>query len=130
MFAFFQQRHVRAPSLALERALAAHALPPGLTPSSLRVLETAGNYAGRPVHFLLVFDPLRAGELGVAVHGAADLEGHPDLVLASGHREQDGSILLKPPAGRAEASAPSRQRADRSTHADDESVVFPVERST
>src|SRR5438270_3740262 len=99
MFEFLRRSRVHRPSPELERALATRGLPPGMDASTLSVVESRGTYAGRGVTYLLVFDPVRASERAVPVRGARDLEAHADLVLASGHREHDGSVVLNTRVG-------------------------------
>ncbi len=124
MFGFLQRSQVHGPSPALRHALAAHGLPPGMPPESLSVVESRGQYAGRGVTYLQVFDAVRAAERGVAVHRSADLEPYPDLVLATGRLESDGSVVLNEVQG-GSVPAPTRVRADRAVHGDDERFVFP-----
>ena len=125
MFAFLRRSGVHRPSPAIQRALAARELPPGMDPSTLRVVESRGTYAGRGVTYLLVFDLLRARELGVAVDTARDLEARADLVIAIGHVEQDGSVVLNTPVASGSVPAPLREQADRAAHGEDDAVVFP-----
>lgn len=128
MFAFLRRSPVHPPSPAIRAALAARGLPPGMDPSTLRVFEVRGSYSGRGVTNLLVFDPIRTDELGLTVRDARDLAANPELVLASGHVEQDGSVVLHP-SDAPEPAAPSREAADRADHREDESIVFPNGRS-
>ena len=125
MFAFLRRSPVHHPSLALQAALAARGLPPGMDPSTLRVVEGRGSYAGRGVTYVLVFDPVRTDELGLSVRGARDLAGQPDLVLAAGHVEQDGSVVLHHEDVTTSPAAGPRQPADRADHLEDEAIVFP-----
>lgn len=52
--------------------------------------------------------------------GYADLDGHPDLVLGSGHIEADGAVVLSKRDRPSLANPPFRTEADRSVHGDDE----------
>jgi hypothetical protein len=96
-----------------------------MDPPTLRVVQSSGTYAGRGVTYLLVFDPVRAEERGIVVRGARDLEVHADLVLASGHVEHDGSVVLNSSSASRAVPAPLRERADRAAHTADEALVFP-----
>jgi hypothetical protein len=74
--------------------------------TSVAILEKRGDYSGRRVTFFSAFEP-----------------AHRDVVLASGHVEQDGTVVVN---GRreAEGNTPARQATNRATHADDEHLVF------
>ena len=129
MFAFLRRSPVHRPSPAIQAALATRGLPPGMDPSTLRVVEQRGSYAGRGVTSLLVFDPVRANEHGLTVREVRDLAEHPDLVLAVGHLEQDGTVVLHGAHAPA-VTAATRQPANRAVHGEDESIVFPNGRAT
>src|SRR5262249_52107617 len=60
------------------------------------VLEQRGSYSGRQVTYFRVFDPVRVAERTRRVQAFIDLDSHPELVLGSGHREQNGAIVLTP----------------------------------
>jgi len=106
-------------------ALISEGLPPGMQPSTLSVVEEHGSYSGRRVSYFRVFDPVRVAERGLEIRRFTDLDRHPNLIIGSGHRESDGSIVLSK-RGRAHAvEAPDRSEAARSGHPDDEQIVFP-----
>jgi hypothetical protein len=112
----------------MRRSLAASNLPPGTNLDALGVVETQGQYSGRRVTFVRVFDPARAVARAVNVftrHTYEDLNAHQDLVLRAGIIERDGTIVLFPRTPAREAVVPSRVRADRAAHTDDERFVFP-----
>ena len=94
MFNFFRKSQPAHPSAALCEALVSQGFPSGLDPLSLRVVQRRGSYAGRSVRFFRVFDPVGTTERELVVRSYADLDSHPDLVLASGHFESDGAIVL------------------------------------
>ncbi len=130
MFGFLRRSQVHQPSPGLLQALAARALPLGLDPASLGVVETRGQYSGRSVTYFQVFDPQRAAERGVLVRAAADLEAHPELVLGAGLVEHDGTVVLNAGVVSGAVPAPARQRADRANHSEDEHFVFPDQPSS
>jgi hypothetical protein len=110
----------RRPSLALQHALTKQGLPVGLLANTLRVLTTRGRYAGRAVDFFRVFDPKGAE----SVRTFSDLERRPELVMGSGHLEQDGVVSLTERVGLKSTTIPTRELADRAVHTDDEHLVF------
>jgi hypothetical protein len=70
------------------------------------VLEHGAQYSGRRVTFFRAFEP-----------------GHQDVLLASGHVERDGVVMvnrLREPPDYIAARVP----ANRANHADDERIVF------
>jgi hypothetical protein len=100
--------------------------PAELDPAMLSVVQQRGSYAGRRVTYFRVFDPARNAEQAVVIRQYTDLDACPELVVASGHIEQDGAVVL---ATRESTSTPVRTQrlgADRSAHADDEAIVFPT----
>jgi hypothetical protein len=135
MFPFKHRSGLRSPSAPLLRALETAGLPPGTDVSTLGVVESHGKYSGRKVTYFRVFDPARAAGRSADVfsnYTYNDLNAHLDLVLRSGHIEQDGAIVVnqvrpdRDETARASASdavVPSRERADRADHADDERFV-------
>jgi hypothetical protein len=60
----------------------------------LQVLERRGNYSGRKVTYFRVFDPIHVAARAVTAAAYTDLDPYPDLVLATGHLEQDGMVML------------------------------------
>src|SRR5437870_3325094 len=94
MFKMFRKSQPHRPTTALCRALVSDGLPLGMEASSLSVVEHHGSYSGRRVAYFRVFDPVRVDERALHVHGYADLDSHPDLVLGSGHVEADGAVVL------------------------------------
>jgi hypothetical protein len=126
MFGFRRKSGARSPSAAMLRALAVDGLPPERVAAlALGVVEARGSYAGRTVRYVRVFDQVRAVEGGLNVHAFGDLDRHRNLVLRSGHVEQDGTVILDWRAPSADAATPVRERADRTLRADDERFVFP-----
>jgi hypothetical protein len=131
MFSFRRRSSDRSHELpaTIRIALENDGVSPAVHPSGLRMLEQRGSYSGRSVSFFRVFDAARAAERGVHPSSFADLDAHPDLVLGSGHIEHGGAVALTTRAKREASQAPTRERADRRSHSDDERVVFPETRS-
>jgi len=127
MFTFFRKPQSSHPTKALAQALASDGLPPGMDPATLTVLEQRGSYSGRRVRYFRVFDPLRVAEQALPIHLFADLDTHPDLVLSSGHIEQDGAVVVTRTHRQNGQSVGDTVRggADRAKHGDDERFVFP-----
>jgi hypothetical protein len=126
MFDFLRKSQPKQPIAAISAALGSNGLPPGMDPATLVVLQRRGSYSSRKVNYFRVYDPVRAGERRVVVQAFSDLDGHPDLVLISGHMEQDGTVALTRRETNLQAAAtPARSQATRANHADDEQIVFP-----
>ena len=111
-------------SPALQRALTGQGAPSGLAPKSLQVLTTQGRYSNRNVSYFRVFDQLQASQRDVSIRSFRDLDSHPELIIGSGHTEHNGAMALTGRAAIGEGPAPSRERADRAAHQDDEHLVF------
>lgn len=125
MFGFMRKSGVQSPSAAISRAIESDGLPLGVAAASdLRVVESRGNYSGRKVTYIRVFDPSSAAERGVDIQAYGDLDTHPDLVLRMGHVEKDGMVVITWRAPTADAKTPNRELADRAAHGDDEQLVF------
>ena len=125
MFGFLRAPAPRSPSAAICRVIEQSGLPAWISSSSmLRVVESRGRYAGRPVLFIRVFDPVRAAEREVAVRRFSDLDAQPSLVLWSGHVERDGLVALSRRSPGLDMRTPTRVHADRTAHADDAHLVF------
>jgi hypothetical protein len=120
MFRFKRKPAVQQPSAALSRAIVASGLPPGCNDptTTFRVVERQEKYSGRKVTQVRIFDPARAEARGVAVGAYDDLDAHPDLVLWTGHVEQDGTVNITRQAAAASAAVPTRHAADLTAHAD------------
>jgi hypothetical protein len=95
MFNFFRSaqppRHL-SPGIA--HALAGTNLPAGVDATTLSMVERRGSYSGRRVKYFRIYDPARATERDLSVRTFADLDTHLDLVLGTGHTEQDGGVVL------------------------------------
>jgi len=123
MFGFTRKSGQRSPTDAVRRALESDGLPPGIADSAaLGVTESHGNYAGRKVTYIRVFDPARAAEAGLKIQTYADLDAHPNLVLRKGHVEKDGTVVITWRAPLPGAETPARQAADRAMHTDGQFV--------
>jgi hypothetical protein len=126
MFNPFRRRGVQHPAFALREALVRDGLPSGIDPSTLGVIEQHGQYAGRRVTYVRVFDAVGATAAGVQPKHFDDLESHPELVMAAGHVEQNGTVVITRRPVLMEAPMQPRDKADRAAHADDERHVFPT----
>ena len=125
MFGFLRTAAPRSPSAAICHVIEQSGLPSWIISSSmLRVVESRGRYAGRPVTFIRVFDPVRAAEREVVVQRFRDLDAQPSLVLWSGHVERDGVVALARRSPGPDLRMSTRSRADRAAHPDDERFVF------
>ena len=125
MFGFLRAPAPRSPSAAICRVIEQSGLPAWISSSSmLRVVESRGRYAGRPVLFIRVFDPVRAAEREVIVQRFRDLDAQPSLVLWSGHVERDGLVALSRRSPGLDMRTPMRSCADRTTRADGDRSVF------
>jgi hypothetical protein len=120
MFEFLHRSAPRHPSV--REALVASGVPTAANPAAVAVLNHAGSYVGRHVNFFRAFDPSTPAARTSHIQTYADLDGHAELVLGSGHVEREGQVVVY---GRqaAEGPTPSRWKADRATHADDERFV-------
>jgi hypothetical protein len=126
MFNFFRKsREPQPPSAAIASALGLNGSTGGTDLSGLAVVARRGSYSGRPVRYFRVFSPKDIGARGVSVRVFADLDGHPNLVVGSGHVERDGAVVVSARARPTATDTPGRSSADRASHADDEHYVFP-----
>ena len=125
MFDFLRTPAPRRPSAAICRVIEQSGLPAWIGSSSLlRVVESRGRYAGRPVTFIRVFDPVRAAVRAVVIQRFRDLDTQPSLVLWSGHVERDGRVTLSRRSPGLDMRTPTRVHSDRTAHADDAHLVF------
>ena len=53
-----------------------------------------GTYSARPVTHFRAFDPVKLANRAVTASKYTDLDPYPELVLAAGHLEQDGTVIL------------------------------------
>jgi hypothetical protein len=125
MFNWLRRRGTQHPGLALREALLKDGLPAGIDPATLGLLEEHGQYAGRRVTYVRVFDALRAADLGLQPLAFGDLDRHPELLVAAGHVEQNGTVVITRRPMESDAPLHARDKADRAAHADDERHVFP-----
>jgi hypothetical protein len=120
VFGFLRKPGARSPSTAIRRAIEADGLPLGIDrPSALAVVEQRGQYDGRSVTHIRIFEPAWAQALGVDVRAFRDLDPHPDLVLKSGHVERDGGVIITARAPESETGSPVLQAAERDDRAGD-----------
>ena len=125
MFNWLRRRGTQHPGVALREALLKDGLPAGIDPATLGLLEEHGQYSGRRVTYVRVFDALRAAELGLQPRAFGDLDRHPELLMAAGHVEQNGTVVITRRPVESDAPLYARDKADRAAHADDERHVFP-----
>jgi hypothetical protein len=105
------------------QALLGSGVPAELDPAMLSVVQQRGSYAGRRVTYFRVFDPARNAEQAVVIRQYTDLDACPELVVASGHIEQDGALVLARPESASTPARTERLGTHRSVHADDEGIV-------
>ena len=84
-----------------------------------------GRYAARTVCYFRVFDPARTSERGLAIRAYRDLSAHPDMLLRTGHIEQDGSVVIDHRVRSLDAAIRMQELEDRSAHAGNERFIFP-----
>ena len=106
MFRLILKSQPHSPTRALADALISDGLPPGMQASRLSVVEQHGTYSGRRVSYFRVFDPIRAAERDLRIRRFTDLDRYPNLILGSGHLEDDGSVVL---SKRGKPHPPTRQ---------------------
>ena len=104
MFNVFHRSRPRYPTI--RQALAQAGLSAATDPAKVAVLQKPGRYSGRRVTFFRAFEP-----------------GREDVLLASGHVEPEGLVVVDTRGG-PEGNVPAREPANRATHADDERLVF------
>lgn len=118
MFDFLRksnQSTAQKPAAALLQVLQASGLPPETDASKLGVVESTGRYSGRKVTFFRVFDPAGAAKRSINVasrRAYGDFDANLDLVVRSGHIEEDGTIVIATQPAAADRQAPTRERAD------------------
>jgi hypothetical protein len=126
MFNFFRKSHSHAPTKLIAQAMVKSGLAPGLDPATLGVVEQRGSYSGRQVTYFRVYDPAGVGEQSIEIRAYTDLDGHPDLIVGSGHIEKNGALVLSRREDDSTTTAAfSRSEAVQADHTDDEHVMFP-----
>jgi hypothetical protein len=127
MFNFFRKsRSDQPPRKLIAQAMVNRGLAPGLDPARLGVVEESGSYSGRQVTYFRVYDPAQVGERSIEIRAYTDLDGHPELILGSGHIEKNGTVVLVHREGSASPTgAFKRSEAVQADHTDDERVMFP-----
>jgi hypothetical protein len=112
MFSFLRRSAPKSPNPAICRALEKEGLPSWVgSPSMLRIVQSRGRYVNRKVTYIRVFDPVQAAERSLDVRSYGDLDSAPDLVVKSGHIEEDGTIVMNRDASTPAAEV--RTRAGR-----------------
>ncbi len=130
MFSLFRKSQPHQNTAAIAQAMTSDGLPPGMNPATLSVLQQRGSYSGRKVSYFRVFDPVRVSERSIKVNEFGDLDTHPELVLGSGHVEQNGAVVLTRLDRTHSSGAFARSEAVRADHGDDERYVFPDDKVT
>src|SRR5438552_3638555 len=125
MFSLFRKPQPHQPTAAIMQAMTSDGLPSGTDPARLSVLQQRGSYSGRKVSYFRVFDRLRVSDRSFKVNEFGDLDAHPELVLGSGHVEQNGAVVLTRMDRTNSSGAFARSEAVRADHDDDERIVFP-----
>ena len=125
MLRFFRRSQSNHPGRLLTQALRRTGMAAGVDPAMLSVVQQSGSYSGRRVTYFRVFDPTRNIERSAVIRQYTDLDSCPELVVASGHIERGGDIVLSTRESINPPVRTERLGADRSVHADDEAIVFP-----
>jgi hypothetical protein len=124
MFDFFRRPDPRPLSDTIRRAIQSESVTgPHGDPSTLRMVELSGRYAGRKVTFFRIFDSTTAAQRSLNIRRYKEFDVFPGLVLRSGHLESDGTVVLARPAVDQAARTPARSAADRTMHLDDAHIV-------
>jgi hypothetical protein len=123
MFGFFKRANSRPLTSAIVAAVERDGAPSPVPFSSLRMVESKGRYSDRKVTYFRVFDPAATAQRMIEVRRYLDLDAYPDLVLESGHVENDGKVVVTRTRVIRDASPSVRAAADRSKHLDDAHIV-------
>jgi hypothetical protein len=94
MFGFFKKSGPHPASAGLSQALVTAGRVSSTDVAELRVLDRRGTYSARPVTHFRVFNAVNLANRAVTVATYTDLDPYPELVLATGHLEQDGTVVL------------------------------------
>ena len=129
MFSLFRKPQPHQPTAAIMQAMTSDGLPSGIDPARLSVLQQRGSYSGRKVSYFRVFDPLRVSDRPFKVTEFGDLDTHPELVVGSGHVEQNGAVVLTRMDRTHSSGAFARSEAVRADHDDDQRFVFPDDKA-
>jgi hypothetical protein len=114
MFSFLRRSAPTSPNAAICRALEKEGLSTWVgSPSMLRIVQSRGRYVNRKVTFIRVFDPVQAAERALDIRSYGDLDSAPDLIVKSGHIEEDGTIVMNHDASTPAATTQVRTRAGR-----------------
>jgi hypothetical protein len=127
MFNFFREGP-RKPSKDLMDVLQSKGMVEAGKADSLRVVDRRADFSGRSIRQVRVFEADRFKARGIRVNMWTDLNAHLGELVASGHIDDDGAVVLYPTEKAAIVDAPvgsTRVAADRAAHGDDENLVFP-----
>jgi hypothetical protein len=94
MFGFFRKSGPQPASAGLSQALVTAGRASGTDVAELRVFERRGTYSDRRVTYFRAFDPADVADRALTVAAYTDLDLYPELVLATGHLEKDGVVVL------------------------------------
>ena len=94
MFGFFRRAQPHHPSTELGQALVKAGRASSTDVGRLQVLERRGTYSDRRVTYFRAFDPAALAARAVTAATYTDLDAYPELVVAAGHRERDGAVVL------------------------------------
>ncbi len=128
MFGFSSKSGAQTRSVAILRALESDGLPSATDAQRMGVAESRGNYAGRKVTYVRVFDPrqLAAHAIDASTsHVYRDLDARPDLVLRAGFVEENGTVVMYTDQPASHSKVSSREAANRADHADVERFIAP-----
>jgi hypothetical protein len=126
MFSFLRRSQPADSSGTIRQAVVDGRPESGLDPQALTVLQRRGSYSGRSVTYFRVFHPTALAAGAAQPRRYEDLDGHPELVVGSGHTEHGGVIVLTSRPSTHTTPTPDRLLARRDLHDDDERVVFPT----
>ena len=124
MFGFFKRSGSRPLTAAIIRAVELDGAPAGVPLNTLQMVESKGRYSDRKVTYFRVFDPAAMAQRSVDVKKYTALDPFQNLILQSGHVENDGKVVVTRPRVVRLPSTPNvREAADRSQHLDDAHIV-------
>jgi hypothetical protein len=125
MFGLFRKSGPRPVSEAISRAMQKDAGPSSAGNAALlRMVESSGRYSDRKVTYFRVFDPALATTRSLDVRQFRDLDDAQNVIVRSGHVEQDGAVVLTRAVTVRASDSTIRSLADRSKHADDAHIVI------
>jgi hypothetical protein len=97
MFGFLKRSGPRTLTPAMAQAIEKDGAPSTIASASLKLVDMAGRYSDRKVTYFRVFEPAAADQRSLAVKRYRDLDAFQQLIVQSGHIEQDGKIVVTRP---------------------------------